>query len=72
MPLVEVIFRALAAPTEPGDEQALRDRQLLQRAYFLFVAAIITNNVVEVVASQGASPSSVPSIKGLTRNESAV
>lgn len=54
MPLVEVIFRALAAPTEPGDEQALRDRQLLQRAYFLFVAAIITNNVVEVVASQDA------------------
>ncbi|CAN7989362.1 unnamed protein product, partial [Ixodes hexagonus] len=54
MPLVEVIFRALAAPVEPGDEQALRDRQLLQRAYFLFVAAIITNNVVEVVASQDA------------------
>ncbi|KAH7947037.1 hypothetical protein HPB52_007468 [Rhipicephalus sanguineus] len=44
----------LAAPVEPGDEQALRDRQLLQRAYFLFVAAIITNNVVEVVASQDA------------------
>ncbi|KAL1435937.1 hypothetical protein MTO96_010704 [Rhipicephalus appendiculatus] len=41
-------------PWSPGDEQALRDRQLLQRAYFLFVAAIITNNVVEVVASQDA------------------
>ncbi|KAL3204513.1 hypothetical protein MRX96_011519 [Rhipicephalus microplus] len=54
MPLVGVIFGALAAPVEPGDEQALRDRQLLQRAYFLFVAAIITNNVVEVVASQDA------------------
>lgn len=54
MPLVGVIFTALAAPVEPGDEQAVRDRQLLQRAYFLFVAAIVTNNVVEVVAAQDA------------------
>uniref|UniRef100_A0A2R5L8T3 Exportin-T n=1 Tax=Ornithodoros turicata TaxID=34597 RepID=A0A2R5L8T3_9ACAR len=54
LPLVKVIFGALATPIDPDDQQAQRDRQLLQRAYFLFVAAIVTNNVIEVIACQDA------------------
>ncbi|XP_022238268.1 exportin-T-like isoform X1 [Limulus polyphemus] len=52
MPLVTAIFKALAIPTVENDQQAQRERQVLQRSYFQFIAAIVTNNVTEVLASQ--------------------
>ncbi|XP_067120441.1 exportin-T-like isoform X2 [Centruroides vittatus] len=52
MPLVSAIFAVLAVPIDENDQQAQRERQLLQRSYFLFIAAVVTNNVTEVIASQ--------------------
>lgn len=52
MPLVTAIFSALSSPIDDNDLQAQRERQMLQRSYFLFIAAIVTNNVTEVIANQ--------------------
>jgi exportin-T len=51
-PMVESIFTNLAEPIEANDEQAVRDRQLLQRQYFQFIAAIVSNNLTEVLPAQ--------------------
>lgn len=50
--MVQGVFRALQVPIEPNDQQALRERQLLRRQYFQFIAAIVTNNVTDVLAAQ--------------------
>ncbi|XP_076358684.1 exportin-T-like isoform X2 [Tachypleus tridentatus] len=52
MPLVTAIFNALAVPIDENDQEAQRERHVLQRSYFLFIAAIVTNNITEVLASQ--------------------
>lgn len=52
MPLVKVIFEALAVPFDENDQQAAREKQTLQRNYFLFIAAIVTNGVTDVLVSQ--------------------
>ena len=51
-PMVQTIFQALAAPIESNDQQAIREKQLMQRQYFHFIAAIVTNNLTEVLSSQ--------------------
>ncbi|XP_069692794.1 exportin-T-like isoform X6 [Periplaneta americana] len=52
MPIVNAIFSALSLPIEENDEQGKRDKQLLQRNYFQFIAAIVTNNIAEVLNAQ--------------------
>uniref|UniRef100_T1JL81 Exportin-T n=1 Tax=Strigamia maritima TaxID=126957 RepID=T1JL81_STRMM len=52
MPLVRVIFNALTQPIDESDQHAVRDKQTLQRSYFLFISAILTNGVDDVIASQ--------------------
>lgn len=51
-PMVQGVFRALQVPIEPNDQIAIRERQLLRRQYFQFIAAIVTNNVTDVLAAQ--------------------
>lgn len=51
-PLVGAIFLALNLPIEENDEQAKRERQMLQRSYFLFISALLTNNITEVISQQ--------------------
>lgn len=53
MPFVSAIFNALSVPVDENDQPAQNEKQLLQRSYFLFIAAIVTNNIPEVIASQG-------------------
>ena len=51
-PILSAIFNALAASASTvNDEEARLERQTLQRSYFSFVAAIVSN-LVEVLASQ--------------------
>jgi hypothetical protein len=52
MPIVNAIFSALTLPVEENDEQGKREKQLLQRNYFQFIAAIVTNNISEVLNAQ--------------------
>ncbi|XP_054710680.1 LOW QUALITY PROTEIN: exportin-T-like [Uloborus diversus] len=52
MPFVTAIFNALLVPIDENDQPAQSERQLLQRSYFLFIAAIVTNNITEVIAAQ--------------------
>lgn len=52
MPIVNAIFSALSLPVEENDEQGKREKQLLQRNYFQFVAAVVTNNISEVLNAQ--------------------
>ncbi|CAG7721639.1 unnamed protein product, partial [Allacma fusca] len=51
-PMVQTIFTALATPIETNDQQAIREKQLMQRQYFHFIAAIVTNNLTEVLSAQ--------------------
>jgi len=51
-PILSAIFNALAASASTvNDEEARLERQTLQRSYFSFIAAIVSN-LVEVLASQ--------------------
>ncbi|XP_021920575.1 exportin-T-like [Zootermopsis nevadensis] len=52
MPIVNAIFSAQSLPIEENDEQGKREKQLLQRNYFQFIAAVVTNNVSEVLNAQ--------------------
>lgn len=52
MPIVNAIFSALSLPVEENDEQGKREKQLLQRNYFQFIAAVVTNNISEVLNAQ--------------------
>jgi len=55
-PMVQSIFKTLAEPIESNDLIALRERQMLQRQYFHFIATIVTNNVTDVFAAEENSP----------------
>lgn len=52
MPIVNVIFEALAVPIDERDQQAAQEKKSLQRNYFTFIAAIVTNGITDVIASQ--------------------
>lgn len=52
MPIVNAIFSALSLPVEENDEQGKWEKQLLQRNYFQFIAAVVTNNISEVLNTQ--------------------
>lgn len=52
MPLVTKIFVFIQAPTEENDLQAMKEKQLLQRSYFLFIATIANTNILEVISNQ--------------------
>ncbi|XP_071034298.1 exportin-T isoform X4 [Parasteatoda tepidariorum] len=52
LPFVSAIFNALSLPIDENDQPAQNERHLLQRSYFLFIAAIVTNNISEVIVSQ--------------------
>lgn len=54
-PMVQGVFQALQIPIEPNDQIAHRDRQLLRRQYFQFIATIVTHNVTDVLAAQDPS-----------------
>ncbi|XP_057296563.1 exportin-T-like [Hydractinia symbiolongicarpus] len=55
MPLVTQIFTFLQSPVEANDQQALKEKQLLQRSYFLFISTIVNNNILEVLLNQDSS-----------------
>ncbi|KAJ9595161.1 hypothetical protein L9F63_013519, partial [Diploptera punctata] len=52
MPVVNTIFTALLIPVDDNDLQEKREKQLLQRNYFQFIASIVTNNIIEVLSTQ--------------------
>lgn len=52
MPLVTQIFAFLQAPIEANDLQALKEKQLLQRSYYLFLATIVNTNILDVLSNQ--------------------
>ncbi|XP_042220195.1 exportin-T-like isoform X2 [Homarus americanus] len=51
VPLVSAIFTALSEPLEENDEEERRTRRLLQRNYYLFLTTIVSNNLLDVMAS---------------------
>lgn len=52
MPIVNRIFSVLRKLAENKDEEVVREKETLRRSYFLFVAAIVTNDVTSVLTSQ--------------------
>ncbi|XP_029201596.2 exportin-T-like [Acropora millepora] len=52
MPIVNRIFSVLRKLAENKDEEVIREKETLRRSYFLFVAAIVTNDVTSVLTSQ--------------------
>ena len=52
VPVVTTIFRVLNGPVESNDQVSSMDRTLLRRGYFNFLAALVNNDVTEVLASQ--------------------
>ncbi|UYV62673.1 XPOT [Cordylochernes scorpioides] len=51
-PFVQRIFEVLTRPVEANDQEAQREKLLLQRNYYAFIAAIVTNNVVEAITDK--------------------
>ncbi|XP_032241987.2 exportin-T isoform X1 [Nematostella vectensis] len=52
MAIVNTIFTVLNKPAEEADTQAAKEKETLRRSYFLFIAAIVNNEVSEVLTSQ--------------------
>jgi len=52
MPIINRIFSVLRKLAENKDEEVVREKETLRRSYFLFVAAIVTNDVTSVLTSQ--------------------
>lgn len=52
MPIVRAIFTVLVQPVDERDTHAAKEKQTLQRSYFMFLQAVIVNNVVEVILNQ--------------------
>jgi len=52
MPIVQKMVTCVNQPFDPADLEEQRERQNLQRAYFLFINSIATNNITEVIARQ--------------------
>ncbi|KAJ7331256.1 hypothetical protein OS493_020041 [Desmophyllum pertusum] len=52
MAIVNRIFTVLGKPADEKDVQAAKEKETLRRSYFLFVAAVVTNDVIVVLTSQ--------------------
>ncbi|CAH3177373.1 unnamed protein product [Porites lobata] len=52
MGIVNCIFTVLGKPIDEKDEQAAKEKETLRRSYFLFIAAVVTNDVTVVLTSQ--------------------
>ena len=53
LPTLDLIFKCLEAPIEATDLVSLKDRQMLQRAYFNFIFAMVTSDILaDVIPSQ--------------------
>jgi exportin-T len=53
MPIVQSIFEFLSSDIDKLDHSAQKERQSLQKTYFIFLNALIANNFAQVVANQG-------------------
>ena len=53
MPVVSTVFGVLQAPLDARDLVALNEKKMLQRGYFSFLAALVSNDVSDVLRSQG-------------------
>eukprot|EP00795_Rhopilema_esculentum_P002275 gene2275-17888_t len=54
LPVVNTIFSILNSPIDEADMQAVKERQILRRSYYLFLCTIVNNGVVEVIVNCGA------------------
>jgi len=54
MAIVNRIFTVLGKPADEKDIQAVKEKETLRRSYFLFIAAVATNDVTVVLTSQSA------------------
>lgn len=52
MAIVNRIFTVLGKPADEKDVQAVKEKETLRRSYFLFVAAVVTNDVIVVLTTQ--------------------
>ncbi|PFX29322.1 Exportin-T [Stylophora pistillata] len=52
MAIVNRIFIVLGKPADAKDAQAVKEKETLRRSYFLFVGAVVTNDVTGVLTSQ--------------------
>lgn len=52
MAIVNTIFTVLGKPADEKDAQAVKEKETLRRSYFLFVGAVVTNDVTVVLTSQ--------------------
>ncbi|KAL5516022.1 hypothetical protein EMCRGX_G001278 [Ephydatia muelleri] len=52
--VVQTINKCLNEPCDPSDMEEMRERQNLQKAYYLFISSLTTNDVTQVIANQGA------------------
>lgn len=52
MPIVSTIFQVLASSVDERDQVTQNDRKMLQRGYFSFISALVTNNVAQVLSNQ--------------------
>ncbi|XP_031566606.1 exportin-T-like isoform X2 [Actinia tenebrosa] len=52
MAIVNAIFTVLNKPVEEADTQVAKEKETLRRSYFLFISAIVSNNVAEVLTNQ--------------------
>ena len=50
--MVESIYTNQCVPLDANDEEARRERTMLQRQYYQFLAVILTNNLTEVLLAQ--------------------
>ncbi|XP_065889699.1 exportin-T-like isoform X2 [Dysidea avara] len=55
MPIIHTILNCSTEPYDPRDEEAARDRQNLQKCYYLFISSLVNNDAVEVISSQGST-----------------
>ena len=51
--VVSTVFGVLQAPLDARDLVALNEKKMLQRGYFSFLAALVSNDVSDVLRSQG-------------------
>ncbi|XP_059470895.1 exportin-T-like [Neocloeon triangulifer] len=49
IPIINTMVRVLEQPVDENDEESVRDRQSLQRNYFLFISTIVGSNEIIIV-----------------------
>lgn len=54
LPVVNTIFSILNSPLDEADLQAVKERQILRRSYYLFLCTIVNNDVIQVISNAGA------------------